>query len=195
MNTLAKPLAKAILRDDRYRISLPQNAPHACKAEQVIDQLGVSRSAGLSERDATARLVQFRRNLLARRQPITMLKILWDQIASPVVALLGADAAVSLVYGQFIETLAIGVVLLLNTTIGFFTEIRAVRLMEALRKLGRVTTRIRRCGRVDIVPAQDLVPGDIALLEGGDTPAASPCSASGSWAISQAARSRTGGRT
>ena len=154
--------------DTTDRIAPSPHAPHAAPADAVTEALGVSPAIGLSDQEALAQLARAGPNLLAHRRPVTALKILVDQIASPVVALLGAAAALSLAYGHVIEALAIGVVLLLNTAIGFFTESRAVHSMEALRKLGRVTTRVRRGGRVDAIPAQDLVPGDIVLLEGGD---------------------------
>jgi len=59
-------------------------------------------------------------------------------------------------------------VVLLNAAIGFATELQAVRSMEALRRLGHVRTRVRRGGRIEEVPAEDLVLGDIVIVEGGD---------------------------
>ncbi len=155
-------------QESTNHIAAPPRAPHALPAADVLAALGVSAADGLSDREAAARLVRHGPNLLARRLPKATLAILLAQIASPVVALLAVAAAISLAYGQMIEALAIGAVLLLNTAIGFVTEIRAVRSMEALRMLGTVTTRIRRGGRLMVVPAQELVPGDIVLLEGGD---------------------------
>ena len=68
-----------------------------------------------------------------------------------------------------VEACAILAVVVINTAIGFATELHAVRSMEALRQLGRVDTTVRRGGRLERVPADDLVPGDIVLVEGGDT--------------------------
>jgi Ca2+-transporting ATPase len=144
------------------------SAAHARRPEDVLAALGVSVGAGLSQADAIARLQAHGPNLLSRRRQAVASHILAHQFASPVVVLLAIAAAVSLAYGEVVEALAIGAVLVVNAAIGFVTEIRAVRSMEALRQLGTVTTRVRRDGRMMVLPAQDLVPGDIVILEGGD---------------------------
>ncbi len=82
--------------------------------------------------------------------------------------LLGAAALVSFAFGDLIEAVAIVVVIFLNTAIGFMMEIRAVRSMEALRRLVEVNARVRRDSRIQEIPADELVPGDIVLLEAGD---------------------------
>jgi len=84
------------------------------------------------------------------------------------VLLLAAAGLVAAGFGEWVEAGAIGAVLVVNTAIGFFTELRSVRSMEALRELGQVRARVRRGGREEEVPAQDLVPGDVVVLDGGD---------------------------
>jgi Ca2+-transporting ATPase len=64
--------------------------------------------------------------------------------------------------------LAIAAVILINAVIGFITELKGVRSIEALRKLGTVSSRVRRNGGVTEIPAKSIVPGDIVILEGGD---------------------------
>jgi len=66
------------------------------------------------------------------------------------------------------EGSAIVAVILINAAIGFFTELRADRSMEGLRRLGSVNTRVRRDGQAAEVLADNLVPGDFVLVEGGD---------------------------
>jgi len=83
-------------------------------------------------------------------------------------ALLAVAAALSFAFGQSMEGYAVIVVILLTVAIGFFTEIKAVRSMEALRKLSRVQTNVRRNGQVVQIAATKLVPGDMVLLDGGD---------------------------
>ena len=68
--------------------------------------------------------------------------------------------------------MAIGVVLVINSAIGFATESRAAKSMEALRKLTHTSARVRRQGRELRIDAEDLVPGDIVLLDAGDVVAA-----------------------
>jgi Ca2+-transporting ATPase len=141
---------------------------HAHPAAEVAAALGVETGVGLSAAEAAARRKAHGPNLLARRQAASALHILASQFASPVVALLAAAAAMSLAWGELVEALAIAAVLLINAAIGFVTEIRAARSMEALRHLGAVTTRVRRGGHVLEVPAEGLVPGDVVVLEAGD---------------------------
>lgn len=66
------------------------------------------------------------------------------------------------------EGIAIVVVLLINGAIGFFTEIRAARSMEALMQIAEVQTRVRRGGDVRWINAYEIVPGDVVILEAGD---------------------------
>jgi len=72
------------------------------------------------------------------------------------------------IFGDYIEAVAIGVVILINAAIGFFTELKAVRSMEALRDLTKVKAKIKRNGQVIQVDALQIVPGDILVLNGGD---------------------------
>ncbi len=83
-------------------------------------------------------------------------------------ALLAVAAIVALAFGEWKEGTAIAAVLAINSIIGFTTELRAVRSMEALRALGESFARVRRNGRIVEISAVDLVPGDILVLEGGD---------------------------
>ena len=79
-----------------------------------------------------------------------------------------AAALLSFVFGDHVEGFAIVAFIIINALIGFVTELRGVRSIEALRKLGTVSSRVRRNGTVAEIPAQELVPGDVVLLEGGD---------------------------
>ena len=86
----------------------------------------------------------------------------------PVVWLLSAAAVVAALFGQWTESIAILLVLAINTLIGFLTELRAVRSMESLRKLGSRSSRVRREGKLKTLPAEKVVLGDIVVLESGD---------------------------
>jgi Ca2+-transporting ATPase len=140
---------------------------HACSAEELFTALG-SRRAGLSEHEARERQRIHGPNRLHETRARGAWGILVDQFRSLLVALLAAAAALSLAFGREAEALAIGAVLLVNGAIGFASELRAVRSMEALRRLGHVRTTVRRDGRVRVLDAALLVPGDVVLLEGGD---------------------------
>lgn len=141
---------------------------HALTAEETLARLDTSAHKGLSEAEVRRRIARFGPNRLEQRRSRSALAILRDQFASLIVALLGVAAGISFAFGHWAEGLAILVVILLNTALGFVTELRAVRSMEALRRLGVVLAKVRRSGRLVEIPSRELVPGDIVLLDGGD---------------------------
>jgi Ca2+-transporting ATPase len=143
-------------------------APHGQRVEEVLDRLGVDPRRGLEAGEVRRRRQQWGPNLLRQRPPRSAWLILGAQFKSLVVWLLGVAAALALAFGEWAEGMAVAGVLGVNAAIGFATELRAVRSMEALRRLARVLAKVRREGAAREVPAQDLVPGDIVLLEPGD---------------------------
>lgn len=154
------------------RLAVLDGAPHARTGGQVLEELDVSVELGLSPEEAGRRLDLYGPNELRKHAKKSVWSVLFGQFRSLVVALLAVAAVVSFVFGETVEGAAILVVILLNAAIGFFTEIRAVRSMEALHDMGQTTTRVRRAGDLAEAPAEDLVPGDVVLLEGGDVAAA-----------------------
>ena len=151
--------------DERREDGLP-DAPWAMDADEVVSVLDTSRD-GLSEDEVESRRERFGPNRLREIERRGVWQILWEQLRSLIMLLLVAAMVVSFLTGDTVEGLAILAVIALNTAIGFVTEWRAVRSMEALQKLGEVTARVRRGGDAREVPAHEIVPGDRVLLEGG----------------------------
>ncbi|MFD0645254.1 MULTISPECIES: cation-translocating P-type ATPase [unclassified Bradyrhizobium] len=135
---------------------------------ELLAQLRVSSAEGLSEAEVSARRKHFGANTIASRRPAGVLRLLVHQFKSPVVYLLSGAAGLAFYFGELEEGSAIFAVLAINTLIGFLTELKAVRSIEALRALGTRTARVRREGRVHVIPAEELVPGDVVVLEAGD---------------------------
>jgi Ca2+-transporting ATPase len=150
----------------------PSAGPWARPADDVLRGLGVARNRGLIEAEVRERRRRFGPNRLRRIEGRGARRIFQDQFKSLMVALLAMAAALSFVFDQPTEGFAILVVIALNAAIGFAMELRAVRSMDALRRLGQTTTRVRRDGRAQEIRARELVPGDIVLVEGGDVIAA-----------------------
>jgi Ca2+-transporting ATPase len=144
-------------------------SPHAQPAREVLAELNVSVASGLPEREAKRRLDSFGSNALVSRPKVSALVVLLHQFRSPVAYLLAAAAALAIYFGEWEEGIAICAVLALNALIGFLTEIRAARSIEALRALGMQSARVRRGGYTRLISAEHLVPGDIVLLEAGDS--------------------------
>ncbi len=107
--------------------------PHAVQPEVVLAALNVSASIGLAEMDARHRLARFGPNTVESKRNTSGLTILTHQARSPVIYLLGTAAALAVYFGELEEGAAIAAVLVLNTVIGFFTELKAARSIEALR--------------------------------------------------------------
>jgi len=141
---------------------------HAMPAAAVTAALDSDPARGLDAAEARKRLARVGPNRLRARDATPFWRILAHQFESILVWLLAGATALAFVFGDWLEGIAIAVVIAVNALIGFVTESRALHSMEALRQIGRATARVRRGGRVREVPAEALVPGDVLLLEGGD---------------------------
>jgi Ca2+-transporting ATPase len=142
--------------------------PASATAEAVARALGVDPRLGLSIAEVEERARQFGPNALRQVRPVSAWIVFGRQFASWIVALLGVAAVVAFLAREWLDGGAILAVLLLNSLIGFVTELRAARSMEALRQLGSVRAHVRRAGEVAELDAEELVPGDIVLLDAGD---------------------------
>ena len=141
--------------------------PWALDVAEVFSSLSTSQD-GLATETATERREAFGPNQLREQERKSALMILWEQVRSLIMLLLLVAMAVSFVTSQHIEALAIAAVIVLNSLIGFFTELRAVRSMEALQRLGQAEATVKRDGELSRVAASELVPGDVVHLAVGD---------------------------
>jgi calcium-translocating P-type ATPase len=145
----------------------PRIAWHSLDPEKVFERLSATRN-GLDPQEVQARLLHYGENVLPTREPPTLLGIFLQQFKSPLIYILLAAAAVSLVLQEFTDAGFIFIVLLLNATLGTIQEWNAERSAAALQKMLEIVARVRRSGQDSTVPAQQLVPGDLVLLESGD---------------------------
>ncbi|MBN3932091.1 cation-translocating P-type ATPase [Streptomyces verrucosisporus] len=141
---------------------------HLRDAARVAGLLGVDPSAGLSAQEAQRRAADWGTNSLAEPARRPQLLRLLDQFRSWLIGILLAAAVVAGVIGEIKDAVVITAVLFLNAVIGYLQERRAERSLEALRQMLVPTARVRRDGRVQVVQARTLVPGDVVLLEAGD---------------------------
>ena len=135
---------------------------------ETLTHFSVDPARGLDALDAGKRQLRYGRNQLQAAKRRHLLSILADQFRSIVILLLAAAGMLAVLFSDYVEGLAIFAVLAINGAIGFVTEWRAIRSMEALAHLGRVETVVIRDGVVQKVSADELVPGDIVVFEGGD---------------------------
>lgn len=141
--------------------------PWAVDSKELAKRLEVVPDRGLTEAQARRRRRKFGPNRLREGKRQSGWRILVRQFQSLIMLLLLTAAGAALAFGQASEAVAIAAVILINTIIGFVMELQAVRSMEALKQLGRVETRVRRGGTVRELPALELVPGDIVVIDAG----------------------------
>ena len=153
---------------DNKSVGSPCDMPWSRSTEEILDDLSVSPEDGLSSAEAERRLSHFGLNQLAESKPRLMHSLLIDQFKSIVIILLLVVGVLAIVLDDALEGIAIFAVVGINALIGFLTEWRATRSMEALRRLGHIDTVVIRDGKMMELSAEELVPGDIVALEGGD---------------------------
>jgi Ca2+-transporting ATPase len=143
-------------------------APHALAATEVVRQLGVVPAAGLAPDEVSRRRARHGANELARPAAVPIWRRCARQLGEPVILLLLAAAAISLVLGESLDAGAILAIVLLNAALTYFQQARAERALASLRDMVRPTARVVRGGKTELVPAAALVPGDIVQLGAGD---------------------------
>jgi Ca2+-transporting ATPase len=137
-------------------------------SQSILESFEVDAQNGLSSDDVEDRREKHGPNKLRSAETRSAWQIWIEQFKSLVVLLLVAASVLSFAFGDVVEGFAIVFVILINASIGFVTELRAVRSMEALQEMGSVEAKVRRDGAVHEIAAEEIVPGDIVLVEGGD---------------------------
>lgn len=141
---------------------------YATSASDVFSFFDISKEKGLTSGQYKNNLRKYGENKLQESKPVNPARIFVEQFKSIVILVLLAAAIITFLFQEWIEGIAISAVLIVNTLIGFFTEWKAARSMEALQKIDRHTVRVRRDGNEKQVDGTSLVPGDIVIMEGGD---------------------------
>lgn len=145
----------------------PLAAPHAASGEQILTLLQTS-SHGLTQSEIAERLQRYGRNTLPQAQTSGIGRLFIRQFASPLIYVLVAAALLSMVIQEWSDAGFIAAVLLINAAIGTVQEHSAQRAAVALRELVTTCCRVLRDGDSHEIDAEELVPGDIVLLESGD---------------------------
>ncbi len=139
----------------------------------VLKELGAS-ADGLSSQEAQARLEKYGPNKLKEAEKPTLIQRFLAQLKDPMLIILLAAAAVSAITGvianepEWAEVIIILTVVLLNAILGVFQESKAEAAIEALQTMTAATCKVLRDGRMVVLRSDELVPGDVVLLEAGD---------------------------
>jgi len=140
---------------------------HALSPAEVANALQTSLDVGLTAGEARSRLHHVGPNELRVTKRFSALKLLLEQFKSLVTILLIAAVAVAAYLHETLDAVAIGAVILLSAVFGFVTEYRAEKSIEALKKLAAPVSTVVRDERTQQIPASELVPGDVVILEAG----------------------------
>ncbi len=131
---------------------------------------------GLTQKEAEKRLLENGKNKLAEAKKDSALKRFFSQMKDPMIIILLVAAAVSAVTdiveaGKAVlptDSLIILFVVIVNAVLGVVQESKAEKAIEALQEMSAATTKVLRGGKTETVKSEDLVPGDIILLDAGD---------------------------
>jgi Ca2+-transporting ATPase len=154
----------------------PQVQPHQQSVEQALAALHTDARLGLTEPEARSRLERYGRNDLKADAPVPAWRKFLAQFQDALVVLLLFAAGISAALWFYerdsalpYEAIAIGAVVVLNAIMGYVQEARAESAVAALRQMAAAHARVLRDGAPSSVLATDVVPGDIVLIEEGDT--------------------------
>ena len=140
---------------------------HGQDVDDVLKKLGTS-GQGLNDEEARLRLKKYGLNEFIEKRKITPLLIFLRQLKSFLIIILLAATLLSVLIGRVIDAAVIFAFVLLNTSLGFFQEYRAEKSMQALKKLVVLKAKVIRNGQEKEIPARELVPSDLIILEEGD---------------------------
>lgn len=142
--------------------------PHATDIADLCERWHVDTHQGLTAKQATDRLAEYGPNALEAAPHEPWWARLWAQFQSLLIGILFAAAVIAGLLGDWVDTLAILAIVVLNGLLGFFQESRAEQALNALQRLSSPQARVLRDGRLRVIPAQEVVPGDRMEVEAGD---------------------------
>src|SRR3989344_4369476 len=141
---------------------------YSIHGEEVVEQMQSNLSTGLSQEIAELRLKIYGENKITRSKNRSPLHIFFSQFNSPIVYLLLFATGLSIYFKEWLDAIAILIVILVNAGIGFYMEFQAEKSMDALKKLTAIPAKIFRKGTLLEYDSIYVVPGDIIYAEAGD---------------------------
>ncbi len=150
------------------KIEYPVDDVHTLSVEEIFQSFQTNAETGLSKSEAEKRIKEFGLNVYQLQKQKSIWVMILQQFKSPIVYLLVAGAAVSVYFKDYMEAIAILVVIFVNALIGFLMELQARNSMNALREMDVIHSKVIRDGKTQEIPSEKLTPGDVVVLEAGD---------------------------
>ncbi len=140
---------------------------HNKTTQQVEDELDVDLSIGLSEQQVAARLEKYGKNKIAGTKKKSLMAMFFAQMQDTLIYVLLAATVITFIIGEYTDSIIILSVVLINAIIGVVQEYKAEQAIEALQKMSNPQTMVRRAGASQEIDSEDLVPGDVVLINAG----------------------------
>lgn len=140
-------------------------------SEEVLQELNVNEK-GITSEYAAKMLEQYGKNMIAEGKKKSLMRVFLEQFCDLLVIILIIAAVISMFSGNTESTIVIIAVIVLNAILGTVQHQKAEKSLESLKKLSSPNAKVIRDGQKKEVPAEDVVPGDILILEAGDLTAA-----------------------
>ena len=138
-----------------------------CSIQETVRQLESNLKFGLTEKEATARLMRDGRNEMREPRKKTVIESFFEQLNDPLIYVLIVAAAVSVLLKEISDAVIIAVVVCMNAVVGMLQEGKAKKALESLKKLASPRAVVIREGRRKEIPAAELVKGDLVCLDAG----------------------------
>lgn len=135
--------------------------------ESTLEEFQVDPSKGLSESQVQQRLEQYGKNALVGKKKKSLFSLFISQLKDALIYVLLGAAAVTIAIKEYTDAIIILLVVILNAVIGVFQEYKAEKAIEALQKMSSPKALVRRDGLIKEVNSEDIVPGDILILDAG----------------------------
>lgn len=140
---------------------------HTVEVSDVLSDLK-TQEKGLTRDEAARRLEEYGKNELAAEEKASLLSILASQFINVLIIVLLVSATISLILGKQVESISIFIIVILAAVLGTLQEFQAGKALEALRRMASPSATVIRDGETTEIPASDLVPGDIVVVNYGN---------------------------
>lgn len=141
-----------------YKMSVPQ----------VCKELSVNPETGITTEEALKRLERYGYNELKEKEKETLIQKIINQLKDFLIIILIVASIVSAFMGETIDAIVIIAIVIINAALGVIQEGKAEKALEALKKMSAPNARVLRDGKIETIPARELVPGDVLQIETGD---------------------------
>jgi len=139
------------------------------EVEEIVQELQTNLDQGLSTDEANKRIQEYGSNSLQEPPPRRLISMFIAQLKEILVLILIIAAITSAALGEWVDTTIILIIVVLNATLGVFQENKAEQALKALKEMTKTLVKVLRAGKVSQINVDNLVPGDVILLEAGDS--------------------------